>query len=271
MTMTDVRPSRGPYRVSCVRRAFAVLTVLALTAGCTSKKADVTPVPGGSAAPPVTAASSTSAKSGATGVTTTLAGTTTATAAPAVASTVGPDPTTTILAPPSTLIRQADLVTDPASDNNRRTVRPQDKPILDAYRQGLEAANIAISRWPLDAADPILKAAPFTGRLREAIVEYLAERSQKNLVLDISGGLTLRPYVLDSIDSSPTRAIVWDCQVDATFWKDRETGVRAAPETGFPNLGAPGAEIGIETVMVLVDGRWLKDLGGHDEVRACAA
>jgi hypothetical protein len=271
MTMTDVRPSRGPYRVSCVRRAFAVLTVLALTAGCTSKKADVTPVPGGSAAPPVTAASSTSAKSGATGVTTTLAGTTTATAAPAVASTVGPDPTTTILAPPSTLIRQADLVTDPNSDNNRRAVRPEEQPILDAYRRALEATNIAISRWPLDSTDPVLKTAPVTERWREAVTRFAAERSQKNLVLDISGGLTSRPYVLDSIDSSPTRAIVWDCQVDATFWKDRGTGERSAPEPGFPNVGAPGAQVGLAAVMILVDGRWLKDLGGQDEVRACAA
>jgi hypothetical protein len=203
-------------------------------------------------------------------VTTTLAGTTTATATPAVSSTVGPDPTTTIPAPASTLIRQADLVTDPASDNNRRTVRPQDKPILDAYRQALEAANIAVSRWPLDPADPARKAAPFTDRLRQADIGYFAERSQKNQVLDISGGLTLRPYVLDSVDSTPTRAIVWDCQVDATFWKDVDTGERAAPEPGFPNVGAPGAEVGFSAAMVLVDGRWLLD-GGQTEVRACAA
>ncbi|MBK8334687.1 MAG: hypothetical protein IPL07_20545 [Acidimicrobiaceae bacterium] len=93
----------------------------------------------------------------------------------------------------------------------------------------------------------------------------MVERTQKNQVLDISGGMTLRPYVVENDD--PTRAFVWDCQIDATFWKDKDTGAKAPPDA-WPNNGPPGVEVGISAVMVLVEGEWLLDDGGL-EPRAC--
>jgi len=61
---------------------------------------------------------------------------------------------------------------------------------------------------------------------------------------------------------------VWDCQIDATFWKDVDSGEKAPPDA-YPNVGPPGVETGTETVMVRVDGMWLVDSGSVEE-RACA-
>ncbi|HQV59107.1 MAG TPA: hypothetical protein PKV27_13900 [Ilumatobacteraceae bacterium] len=167
--------------------------------------------------------------------------------------------------PPTTLIRPADLVTDPNDPNNLHTSLPEHQPIIDAYVAGVYAQLITYSRWPLDPTSPELAAAPITERVLQANNDGMVERTQKNQVLDISGGVTLRPYVVENDD--PTRAFVWDCQIDATFWKDKDTGEKAPPDA-WPNLGPPGVETGVVAVMVLVDGRWLLDDGGL-EPQAC--
>ena len=173
--------------------------------------------------------------------------------------------TTTTNGPPTTLIRPADLVTDPNDPNNLHTSLPEHQPIIDAYVAGVYAQLITYSRWPLDPTSPELAAAPITERVLQANNDGMVERTQKNQVLDISGGVTLRPYVVENDD--PTRAFVWDCQIDATFWKDKDTGEKAPPDA-WPNLGPPGVETGVVAVMVLVDGRWLLDDGGL-EPQAC--
>ena len=65
---------------------------------------------------------------------------------------------------------------------------------------------------------------PISDEMRSRENSGLVERTQLNQVLDISGGMTLRPYVVENDD--PTRAFVWDCQIDATFWKDKDTGAK---------------------------------------------
>lgn len=173
--------------------------------------------------------------------------------------------TTTTNGPPTTLIRPADLVTDPNDPNNLHASLPEHQPIIDAYVAGVYAQLITYSRWPLDPTSPELAAAPITERVLQANNDGMVERTQKNQVLDISGGVTLRPYVVENDD--PTRAFVWDCQIGATFWKDKDTGEKAPPDA-WPNLGPPGVETGVVAVMVLVDGRWLLDDGGL-EPQAC--
>jgi len=180
-------------------------------------------------------------------------------------STTSSSTTTTTNGPPTTLIRPADLVTDPNDPNNLHTSLPEHQPIIDAYVAGVYAQLITYSRWPLDPTSPELAAAPITERVLQANNDGMVERTQKNQVLDISGGVTLRPYVVENDD--PTRAFVWDCQIDATFWKDKDTGEKAPPDA-WPNLGPPGVETGVVAVMVLVDGRWLLDDGGL-EPQAC--
>lgn len=174
-------------------------------------------------------------------------------------------PTISTTGPPTTLIRPADLVTDPNDPNNLHTSLPEHEPIIDAYLAAVNAQLITYSRWPLDPTSPELAAAPITARVVKANNDGMVERTQKNQVLDLSGGITLRPYVVENED--PTRAFVWDCQIDATFWKDVATGAKAPPDA-WPNLGPPGVETGVVAVMVLVDGRWLLDDGGV-EPQAC--
>jgi len=180
-------------------------------------------------------------------------------------TTSGAPTSTSTSGPPTTLIRPADLVTDPNDPNNLHASLPEHQPIIDAYLAAVNAQLITYSRWPLDPTSPELAAAPITARVLQANNDGMVERTQKNQVLDLSGGITLRPYVVENDD--PTRAFVWDCQIDATFWKDVNTGAKAPPDA-WPNLGPPGVETGVVAVMVLVDGRWLLDDGGV-EPQAC--
>lgn len=183
-------------------------------------------------------------------------------------STEAPESTTSEPAPPSTLIPPVPAPLDPDDANNQRVVEPDEEPIVAAYRQAVEAELLTYSRWPLDPESPELVNGPFTARVMEPIRQGIADRTELNQVLDISSGITLRPYVVEDDDGDPNRAFVWDCQIDATFWKDVETGEKAPPDA-FPNAGPPGVETGVVAVMVNVDGRWLLDEGAL-EPQACA-
>ena len=226
----------------------------------------------------------TTAPSSAPASTTTIA-TSTTVAEPSTTSTTATAETTTVppatetdpepqLAPtpqaPSFDFPPADLETDPSSPNNNRVVEPEDGAVLDAYFEAALAQSEVFSTWPLDPDSPALNDAPFTDRVRDGFAGGLAARTELNQVLDVSGGSTSRPYVFDDDDGDPDRVIVWDCQIDATFWKDVDTGERAAPEPGgHPNAGPPGVEIGTATALVRRDGQWLVDEGGY-EPRACS-
>lgn len=247
-------------------RALAALGVLALAACSGDGSADPATTP---AIPGETTDATTNPTSTEVGSTSTIVTTSTAPGtATSPATTVPVAPTSTTPPTPSTLIPPAALETDPASPNNQRVVTPEQQPVIDAYRAGVEAENLTYARWPLDAASPELTAAPFTDKARGAIESGIAERTTRNQVLDISDGLTLRPYVVEDDDGDPNRVFVWDCQIDATFWKDADTGEKAPPDA-FPNAGPPGVEIGVVAVLVNVDGQWLLDEGGL-EPQACA-
>ncbi len=235
----------------------AALVVSACSSGDSSNGDPTVPIPTAGTSPTSTTSTSTPSSQPAT------ASTTTSTSS-ATSDTPTSAPTTTG-GPPTTLIRPADLVTDPNDPNNLHTSLPEHQPIIDAYIAAVNAQLITYSRWPLDPTSPELAAAPITEQVLQANNDGMVERTQKNQVLDISGGVTLRPYVVENED--PTRAFVWDCQIDATFWKDKDTGEKAPPDA-WPNMGPPGVETGVVAVMVLVDGRWLLDDGGL-EPQAC--
>jgi len=166
-------------------------------------------------------------------------------------------------------IPAADLETDPTSPNNNRLIRPEDEPVIAAYLSAGEAQLTAFSTLPLDADSPELLAAPFTSEALDGLATGFAFRIEQNQVLDISQGVTARPYVIEDDDGDPERAIVWDCQIDATFWKDVGTGEKAPPEESYPNMGAPGVELGTAALMVKVGGEWFA-ASGSLEPRACA-
>lgn len=242
--------------------AFSFIVVAALVLGaCSNGDASdgesSVPIPTAATSPTSTTSTGAPTSEAANGSTTTSTSSTTSDA-PTSTSTTTP-------APPTTLIRPADLVTDPNDPNNLHTSLPEHQPIIDAYLIAVYAQLITYSRWPLDPTSPELTVAPVTPTVLKANNDGMVERTQNNQVLDISGGITLRPYVVENDD--PSRAFVWDCQIDATFWKDKDSGAKAPPDA-WPNFGPPGAETGVVAIMVLVDGRWLLDDGGL-ELRAC--
>ena len=244
------------------RPAFPFIVVAALVLGACSSgdssNGDPTvPIPTAGTSPNITTSTSTSSSDPPTGSTTTSTSPATSNAPTATATTTG--------GPTTTLVRPADLVTDPDDPNNLHTSLPEHQPIIDAYVAAINAELITYSQWPLDPTSTELMGAPISDEMRSRENSGLVERTQLNQVLDISGGMTLRPYVVENDD--PTRAFVWDCQIDATFWKDNDSGAKAPPDA-WPNNGPPGVEVGVSAVMVLVEGEWLLDDGGL-EPRAC--
>ena len=257
-------------RHSLIRSTATVLATGALVAACASSSDDFEPgasIPGdGTRSPAATTTTpATSTTTAATEVPTTAASTTPDTAVSAPTT----DPALAVTQQaPGFDFPPAGLETDPNSPNNNRAFRPEDAPIIEAYLKATMAQSLALSELPLDPDNPLLVEAPFTDDALALFDGGLAGRTASNQVLDISGGLTSRPYVLEDDNGNPNRAIVWDCQIDATFWKDVDSGEKAPPDA-YPNVGPPGVETGTETVMVRVDGMWLVDSGSVEE-RACA-
>jgi hypothetical protein len=224
---------------------------------CTSDGGDTISTPAIPADPFEVATSSTPAES-----------TSTSSAVPSSTTGATEPPGTTAATATTTTTTQiplAALVTDPNDPNNLHTSLPEQQPIVDAYLAAVQAQLFTFARWPLDPRSPELVAAPITANILASQNTGMIERTAKNQVLDISGGITLRPYVVENDD--PNKAFVWDCQIDATFWKDRDTGEKAPPDA-WPNAGPPGVETGVVAVLILVDGRWLLDDGGV-EPQAC--
>ncbi|MEP7115364.1 MAG: hypothetical protein ABI862_19030, partial [Ilumatobacteraceae bacterium] len=200
---------------------------------------------------------------------TTAKSTSTSSSAPSTTTTVTEPQqttaTTTTTTTTTTVIPPAALVTDPNNPNNLHTSLPTQQPIIDAYLEAIHAETLTYSEWPLDPRSARLVSAPITAKMLDRENSGMVERTKLNQVLDITGGITFRPYVVENGD--PNKAFVWDCQIDATFWKDHETGAKAPPDA-WPNVGPPGVETGVVAVMILVDGKWMLD-DGAPEPQAC--
>ena len=208
------------------------------------------------------------------GDTTTSAATTTTVAVSTTSSSTTTTPTTSTAetttlpetASLTTLIPHAALPLDPNDINNQRTITPEQQPIIDAYLAAIQADNVTASRWPLDPRSELLVASPASARALEQVQKGYSKRTAMNQVLDLSGGITYRPYVVETDD--PNKVIVYDCQIDATVWRDHDTGAKAAADANFPNAGPPGVQWGAGAEMVKSDGRWLLDQGFSDPL-AC--
>ena len=93
--------------------------------------------------------------------------------------------TTSTTGPPTTLIRPADLVTDPNDPNNLHASLPEHQPIIDAYLEAISALHLTWAEWPLDPSSDRLLAAPISAHwLETAVNAGMVERTQDNLVLD---------------------------------------------------------------------------------------
>jgi hypothetical protein len=159
----------------------------------------------------------------------------------------------------STIIPQNSTPLDPNDPNNQIAPpsTPDEVAIIAAYIEGLDTLG-AVRAAPADPNDPRLDAAPLTPSLRDATRQGITNDIAAGRVLDVSGGVRYRPYIV-SYSPGQTMAVVLDCQLDATVWRSTSTGDVVDPPTpGYPNTGPDVAtEIGISADLVFEGGRWL--------------
>ena len=104
------------------------------------------------------------------------------------------------LPPVPTLVPQVpdELLTpeqrDPFNVNNSRPILPEHVPVLEAYLSAIQAVDLVSSTWPINPDAPELVGAPLTP---ESLGECsgLQDRLRRGEVLNVSQGVTFRPYV----------------------------------------------------------------------------
>jgi hypothetical protein len=232
--------------------ALAIVAACAMITGCTDDSIT------GPTAPPPEAGDRTFPTSTSTiPDTTTATSDTTATTAATTTSLLG-------LPPVSTLVPQVPAPLDPNDPNNRR--QPPDTPdeiaIIAAYIEAADRSNKYLSTFPLDPNDPLIVEGPYTRDRAEVFRSFAAPSNELRQVLDVTGGMTFRPFVA-GYEPGDTTALVFDCQLDATVWRNADTGeIIPPPNDSYPNTGPDVATAtSVVATMVLVDGKWLVESG----------
>jgi hypothetical protein len=197
--------------------------------------------------------------------TSTIPDTTTATSDTTATTDTAPTSTAPLGLPPvSTLVPQVPAPLDPNDPNNR--FAPPDTPdeiaIITAYIEAADRSNKFTSTFPRDLNDPLILDGPFTAQQIEQELSNGAEDNELRQTLDVSGGITYRPFVAD-YEPGDTTALVLDCQLDATVWRNADTGeIIPPPNDSYPNTGPDVATAtSVVATMVLVDGKWLVESG----------
>lgn len=180
-------------------------------------------------------------------------------------------PTTTLatveLPPVPTLVPQVppELLTpeqlDPFSVNNSRPILPEHVPVIEAYLEAIQVNTFIASQWPFDLEAPELIGGPYTAEILRLIQEGLGERADRGEVLDVSQGVTFRPYVIGPVSET---AVVFDCELAGHYWTTADSGEVIPPDRVW--MGVPGSivEVGLRVNVVLRDGRWLVDTSQID-------
>ena len=244
------------------------LALLVACSGDDDSASSSVPLP---TSPPSAAASTTDSSPSSTTTTTTSPPTTVLNPPPSI-----PKPatsTTTAASLPSvpTLVPQvpADLVQprvlDPSNPNNSRPVLPEHVPVLEAHLSAIQANTLVSSQWPIDPDAPELIGAALTPQTLARIQQSLRDRLAQHEVLDVSQGVTFRPYVVGPVTDT---AVVYDCELAGHYWKNADTGALVAPTEVWP--AGPGhiVQVGLRVDMVLRDGRWLVN-GSQIDPGAC--
>jgi hypothetical protein len=143
---------------------------------------------------------------------------------------------------------------DPAAPDNSRPVLPEQVPVLEAYLSSIQATTAVSSTWPIDPESPLVLGAAITP---DGIVQFQqasAGRLARGEVLNVSQGVTFRPYVVGPVTDTAT---VMDCELAGHYWVKVATGELLPPNEIWP--AGPGhiVEVGLRETFVLRDGRWL--------------
>lgn len=113
------------------------------------------------------------------------------------------------------------LPTEPNPEDGSLLVpSPADIPIIEAYLKARLVFYRATSQRPIDLDDPGW-AETYTedgvSRYRKA----LAGRIETGQAVEFDSGVVLRPYVTGD-DRTDTTAIVFDCELDGSVWRDQD-------------------------------------------------
>jgi hypothetical protein len=255
-------------------KRIAVTTILIITVAACSGDDDS----GDASTPPLPTAPATSSPSSIEATTTSPASTDvdpTTTSLNPVPSITDPTITTTApiqLPPVTTLVPEvaSDLLTaeqlDAGNPNNSRPILPEHLPVIEAYLKAIQASTLVSSRWPIDPDDPELLGAPFTPETLTRVQRGNRDRLERGEVLDVSQGVTFRPYVVGAVGDTAT---VFDCEIAGHYWKRADNGELIAPDEIWP--AGPGriVELGLRVELVLRDGQWLWNTSQIDPA-ACA-
>ncbi len=231
---THVRGGRGTATV------IATALLVTALAGCDDDEpsADPPTVPGGLS----TATSEGAQPTGTTAPAPTS--TTTSTTLNPVPSIELPTTTSTTLAlpPVTTLVPEvpADLLTpaqqDPTDPRNNRPVLPEHLPVLEAYLSRPQVTPVVSSTWP---HEPGCILSYFGGRRsrpsRSPQSSKRPGRLDRGEVLDVSQGVTFRPYVVGPVTDT---AVVFDCEIAGHYWIKVDTGRACATRRDL--AGGPG-------------------------------
>ncbi|MET0145366.1 MAG: hypothetical protein ABW328_11370, partial [Ilumatobacteraceae bacterium] len=131
---------------------------------------------------------------------------------------------------------------------------PEHLPVLEAHLSAIQAATLVPSRWPQDPDAPELLTAPLLPEILAAFQQGTRARGLAGEVLDISQGVTFRPYVVGPVTDTAT---ILDCELAGHYWVKADTGALVPPNEIWP--AGPGhiVEVGLRVDMILRDGRWL--------------
>jgi hypothetical protein len=262
--VTSARHVARTRRVAVV----AALTLSLLAAACSDGggASPTVPLPTN---PPTTQPASTSSPAKTTTPTTS---TTTLNPPPSITAPPTSVQTTATLPPVETLVPTVnpDLMTaaqrDPSDPNNSRLILPEHVPVLDAYLRAIQASTFVSSTWPINTDAPELVSAPLTSEALAAIQQAGRERLARGEVLNVSQGVTFRPYGVGPVSD---HAVVMDCEIAGHYWMKAATGELIPPDEIWP--AGPGhiVNVGLRVQMVMRDGQWLVDIAPIDP-SACA-
>lgn len=227
--------------------AVRVLLVgVVLAAGCSSEEAPVLPELPGADDVEDTVVEESTTTSTTTSTTSTITSTTTTTL----------DPTALIVAEqfPGVTFPAASLPTEAGSINNNRAPAESETELalIAAWVEVVNAA-VHVQGDPSDLA--LYDEIPLTAEARDRFIATAEAQVAANQVLDVSAGLTVRPYVVEQED--PGLGLIYDCSINASVMRDAETGEPAEPSTGLPQVGAPGIERGVGYLFELEDESWV--------------
>jgi hypothetical protein len=260
------------WSVQTRRVIIACGLCVSLLGACSSGDDSTSPTVPLPTLPPTTGASTTASTSSPPTRRTTPPSTTALNPPPTITNPTTSPTTSVVLPTVTTLVPEVprELLSpeqaDPTSPDNNRPVLPEQLPVLEAHLSAIQANTLASSQWPIDPDAPELIGAPLTPDTLARIQQSLRERLTQHEVLDVSQGVTFRPYVIGPVTDT---AVVYDCELAGHYWKNADTGELVTPTEVWP--AGPGhiVQVGLRVDMVLRDGRWLVN-GSQIDPAACA-